>query len=190
MNTVYTLQLENGKYYVGNTNDLNGRLKEHRNGNGSEWTRLHKVIKVYSSKQVPISQSLAEETKQTSEMMLKFGPNNVRGAEYTSIRTFSEREIETNITSTIGHHLNLDFNQVKNKLRNINTDINCFKCGQTGHYANQCSYKISRSSNNSLQKQQHKCYRCGRSGHYANNCYAKTILIDSDFDSEDDGKYF
>jgi predicted GIY-YIG superfamily endonuclease len=38
METVYVLQLEDGKYYVGKTADLPKRFKEHREGNGAAWT--------------------------------------------------------------------------------------------------------------------------------------------------------
>jgi cellular nucleic acid-binding protein len=183
MDTIYTLELENGKYYVGKTNDLSARLSEHFNGNGSEWTRMHKVLNVYSAKKVPSSESSAEETRQTSEMMLRFGANNVRGAEYTSTRSFSNREIETNITSTIGHHLNMDFGQVRNQL--LNNTVTCFKCGKQGHYANQC-YQ-------SQQQPQQCCFKCGRPGHYANNCYsktyAKTYVEYGDYKYDDDDDY-
>ena len=41
---IYILQLEEGKYYVGKTNNPQFRLEEHFNSNGSAWTKLYKPI--------------------------------------------------------------------------------------------------------------------------------------------------
>lgn len=43
---IYTLQLQNGKYYVGKTDNPQFRLNSHFNSNGSVWTSLYKPIKV------------------------------------------------------------------------------------------------------------------------------------------------
>jgi len=42
---VYVLELENGKYYVGQTNDLRRRLREHREGR-SPFTRRNPMRKL------------------------------------------------------------------------------------------------------------------------------------------------
>ena len=43
---VYILKLENGKYYVGKTNNPEYRLNNHFNENGSAWTKKYKPIKI------------------------------------------------------------------------------------------------------------------------------------------------
>ncbi len=43
---VYVLQLEQGKYYIGKTNNPKFRLNNHFNANGSEWTKLYRPLKV------------------------------------------------------------------------------------------------------------------------------------------------
>jgi predicted GIY-YIG superfamily endonuclease len=43
---IYILQLINNKYYVGKSNDLNMRIDEHSNGNGSQWTQIYKPVKI------------------------------------------------------------------------------------------------------------------------------------------------
>ena len=43
---VYVLLLEGDKYYVGESIDVNNRIKSHRRGNGYAWTKKHKVVSV------------------------------------------------------------------------------------------------------------------------------------------------
>ena len=43
---IYILKLENSKYYIGKTTNIDSRLSAHMLGNGSEWTKLHKLIKI------------------------------------------------------------------------------------------------------------------------------------------------
>jgi predicted GIY-YIG superfamily endonuclease len=72
---VYCLVLENGKYYVGTSAQLNQRLSSHWEGNGSRWTKIHKPIKIYS---VCLGNRNTER-RVTLEIMAKFGWKNVRG---------------------------------------------------------------------------------------------------------------
>ena len=44
--TIYVLQLENNKYYVGKTTQLDFRIQNHDNGIGSAWTKKYKPIKI------------------------------------------------------------------------------------------------------------------------------------------------
>ena len=44
--SVYTLELENGIYYVGFTEDVPRRIAEHWLQRGSLWTRAHRPIRV------------------------------------------------------------------------------------------------------------------------------------------------
>ncbi|MEI8201698.1 MAG: GIY-YIG nuclease family protein [Bacteroidota bacterium] len=43
---MYILLCSNGKYYTGSTKDLNKRLEEHQNGEGSNFTRKHLPVKL------------------------------------------------------------------------------------------------------------------------------------------------
>lgn len=43
---VYVLLCEDGSFYKGMTNDLYRRFYEHYTGNGAEWTKVHKPVKV------------------------------------------------------------------------------------------------------------------------------------------------
>ena len=40
---VYVLKLENDKYYVGESTNVEKRIWAHKNDNGSAWTKKHKL---------------------------------------------------------------------------------------------------------------------------------------------------
>ena len=42
---IYVLLLEENKYYIGKSNNIDNRLESHFNGNGSAWTKKYKPIK-------------------------------------------------------------------------------------------------------------------------------------------------
>ena len=49
----YVLKLENDKYYVGISGNINHRIAQHIAGEASRWSKLHKVISVQSLEVVP-----------------------------------------------------------------------------------------------------------------------------------------
>lgn len=201
MVTLYILQLENGKYYVGKTDDVAKRYSEHKSGRGSEWTRLYKPIKMLETRKV-ISEE--DENATTKELMKKYGIDNVRGG------SFVQKELPDFVKKT------LELEQ------RGNTDA-CFKCGSADHWAKDCQTKQESSDEESEEvevwccsycgrefdtlfgatvherscktkkKEQTKpsqktgsCYRCGRYGHWANQCYAKSTIDGDDLDSDDE----
>ena len=85
MITIYALELETNKYYVGQTHRGTGaniRFQEHKSGNGSEWTKLYKPISIIETYE---TESLFEEDILTKKYMIKYGIENVRGGSYTKI---------------------------------------------------------------------------------------------------------
>ena len=69
----YILQLEDGKFYVGQSRNLDKRLRQHFSGSGAAWTKLHKPVKVF------YTLSYGKE-REAFEFMLKYaGIENVRG---------------------------------------------------------------------------------------------------------------
>lgn len=79
---VYVLELEDSYYYVGYTRELDKRINNHKSGNGSEWTKLHKVVKVlkiFENKDKKFEELL------TKYMMKKYGIDKVRGGAYTRV---------------------------------------------------------------------------------------------------------
>lgn len=176
MEFLYVLQLEDGKYYVGKTTDIKRRVEEHHKGKGSEWTKLHKPVKVLETRKVKDEH---DENNTTKDLMKKYGVDNVRGGSYSQVSLPSAyaKTIESEIRG--------------------NTNA-CFKCGGKGHYAKDCDEEEEEEESESEEEGEdtwdysqsseekevkvvsNTCYRCGREGHYANKCYAYT---------DDDGNY-
>lgn len=116
--TIYILKLEQGKYYVGKTNDIKFRLDKHFNYFGSYWTVKYRPISVFAKYE---NCDCFDEDKHTIKMMAEFGIENVRGGSFTQI------------------NLPQDELNIINKMINGACD-NCFKCHFAGHFANKCPY--------------------------------------------------
>ena len=119
--SVYILELQNGKYYVGKSTSVAQRALQHLHGKGSAWTQKYKP----TGKMMPRLGTVQDETGDATErdetlryMQLK-GIENVRGWRYTSVK-LSEDDLES-----IRREMNELFNR-------------CRKCGGSGHFARQC----------------------------------------------------
>lgn len=88
---IYVLPLESGKYYVGRTTDLNRRVSEHFDGNGSSWTQKYPPIGV--PVKVVVQTSLLDEETVTKEYMMSHGIQNVRGGPFSAVN-ISQADIE------------------------------------------------------------------------------------------------
>jgi predicted GIY-YIG superfamily endonuclease len=78
--TVYVLQLEHNKYYVGHTKEKDlKRIVEHGNGRASaQWTRLYKPISILRT----MPGSTMDEDRMALHAMEVYGWCNVRGGKW------------------------------------------------------------------------------------------------------------
>jgi cellular nucleic acid-binding protein len=195
---IYVLRLEGGRYYVGKSEKITQRVKEHLSGYGSAWTKKYKPMSLVKTVE---NVSAFEEDKITKEYMSKYGIENVRGGSY----------VEIELTDFQMKALQIEIWGAKNL---------CNNCGKSGHFIKNCYAKKDNSGidldfvdewmcnycdrtfttafgcgvhEKSCKKQQPKsttkkgaCYRCGRQGHYSPDCYARTHSDGYSLDSDSD----
>lgn len=111
---VYVLELDQGKFYVGRTDDLDRRLDQHRSGKGSAWTKMYKMIGVLETYETG---SRFYEDMITKEMMFKHGIDNVRGGSYPLVVSDNQYQF------------------ISREIHGANDQ--CFKCGGA-HFARRC----------------------------------------------------
>lgn len=158
MITIYILKLENNKWYVGKTRNLEERIKEHflrpRLGEhfscsfSSSFTKKYKPLSLHES--IENCDDFDEE-KYTLKYMQKYGINNVRGGPYTSI-VLSEDTVS---------HIEKSLSASSDK---------CFKCGEKGHFAKDCKEEDE-------DEDEITCFNCGLKGHLYTECYRKKSVI-------------
>lgn len=84
---IYVLELEKGKYYVGQTDNLIKRIKKHGTKHGAAWTNIYKPINFYKIIDNGIcteEEILKKENEITIELMTEFGWLNVRGGSFSN----------------------------------------------------------------------------------------------------------
>lgn len=131
---LYVLELEGGKYYVGITNNVQRRVEQHKRGEGAEWTKKYKMVKLAEAREMLHP---TEEDAKTKELMSTYGIENVRGGAYTSC-IMREDDIKS-LKKEISHF-----------------EGRCFKCNEKGHFAKECKQVCERCGRNTHMK--NKCY--------------------------------
>ena len=111
---IYVLACAHGKYYVGRTTTKD-RIQMHFDGNGSAWTKMYKPYK----KLLVVRGDKFDEDKYVFKYMHTYGIQNVRGGCFSQVVLPDDKIkfIETVLTGV---------------------DDRCFKCGESGHFANEC----------------------------------------------------
>lgn len=116
---IYALKLEKGKYYIGKATNLDKRINQHFNNQGSFWTKKYPPIKVI---EIFKDCSHFDEDKYTIMYMSIYGIDNVRGGSFCSINLQgAERYILHRMI--------------------CNSTNKCFKCLKHGHYYLNCPSK-------------------------------------------------
>lgn len=91
---VYVLPLVRSNYYVGTTSFPVVRLRQHRSGKGSVWTRTHPPLSGYSKLQLvakDISPGVLEDMW-VKQLMLQHGMDAVRGGTYSQVQLCDAQE--------------------------------------------------------------------------------------------------
>jgi predicted GIY-YIG superfamily endonuclease len=114
---IYVLELYQGKYYIGKSDDYEKRMKAHFTGNGVPWTRLYRPLKLI---EVSPQKTVFDEDNITKSYMMKFGIKNVRGGSYScvALSEAQERTLQTEFDSILHH---------------------CYKCHCPGHLMRDCA---------------------------------------------------
>lgn len=182
---IYVLQLKEGKWYIGMSDDVATSYKQHKEGKGPEWTQVYPPIKIKDvMKNVNPNINISEITR---NYMNKYGVKNVRGGLYVD-----------NI-----------INEYDSKLIRVklwDSENRCHRCGRKDHNEKSCKaietadgepietmqlsfsvdtqesiieeYVVSEKPCGYYGSTHHTtgCYRCGRWGHYARDCYARVDI--------------
>tara|TARA_B100001287_G_C22415854_1_gene404556 strand:+ start:89 stop:652 length:564 start_codon:yes stop_codon:yes gene_type:complete len=115
---VYVLLLEGGKYYVGESMDVDKRISAHKKGRGSTWTKNNEVISVLQP--ITKKQESFWELKETLERFKLHGIENVRGSMFTSPYGLTRND------KYIAGQLYCELNNL------------CRKCGSPDHFIGNC----------------------------------------------------
>ncbi len=79
---LYVLKLEENKYYVGITRDLDERLSCHKEGEGARWTALYPPVKVLFVKVYRTRKDALKAENEATLILAKHG-KDVRGGQWT-----------------------------------------------------------------------------------------------------------
>lgn len=127
MSGVYVLELNNdNKYYVGKSENINNRIKTHKQCGEkcAQFVSASGGVKNALEPLTPRDNNLSNwEKDETITRMIKHGFNNVRGWEFTNVSRLTNQECDMIKMSIFG------------------LGDRCRNCGNSGHFAKNCSSK-------------------------------------------------
>lgn len=129
--TIYILELEKGKYYVGRTEHKKNRINDHFLGRGSLFTRKYKPKKLL---QTFSNCDEFDEDKYVFKLMDVYGIENVRGG------VFSSLTISDNDRSYI-------------EKRILGASDRCYHCKSPDHFIRECPERTYNNKQSPPEKQ-------------------------------------
>jgi hypothetical protein len=189
---VYVLKLENDKYYVGRSNNVDNRICQHFANNGPLFTKINKPISI---EKIYDNCDDYDEDKYTKMYMNIYGIDNVRGGSYIflqfpqEVRKMLEKEFKTannqcfrcgrnshyinncyaktdingNLLNDVSKIVPTMYRISSNEMLIYKSKRPCVGCGSTSHKIDTCDQYINKSV----------CYRCGREDHWKMTCIAE-----------------
>lgn len=85
--SIYKIECEGGKIYIGETKNLDKRMEQHFSGKGAKVTKKFKPIEGKELAVVPGYLVKKVEQEYTEKYIDKYGYNNVRGGKYVNSKT-------------------------------------------------------------------------------------------------------
>ena len=127
--SVYILELEQGRVYVGSSRDVDRRVAQHMAGAGSAYTRVYRPTGVLLPRLGNVGgEGDAAERDETLRYMMMRGIPYVRGWKFAQVVMSPE-----------------DFNEAESNIREL-FDL-CRRCGYKGHFITRCKATYDRWGN-------------------------------------------
>jgi len=175
--SIYVLECEGGKYYVGSTSHRKQRYRQHMHSDrgGSAFTRLHMPLRVCAEhRRIPRKFYLGMEAQITAEYMLQFGINNVRGAMFSETRNYTKADLDS-LTAFIGHYCDLSYSNLRSTLQESLPAAAEVDGGGSARTKRR-KQKRARMRKKMKAKKKGRCFNCGEIGHYSYECPAAIVL--------------
>lgn len=158
MTKIYHVELAHGKHYICHSRQSPAKLfTSLLNGNGPQWTRLHKPVSILRIYYDQLQESVTEVVEAA---MVEFGYENVRGGLYcdTILAKETLKHIQSRIWMRQGfcglcgsglHRTELcaePSTEPISYLRETEKPIACFHCHRAGHIRSGCPFRVGKKA--------------------------------------------
>lgn len=167
--SVFALQLEGHKYYIGSSRNFEAYSARILDGHGPSWVQKYPLKQIAEIRQVPAAEEAVEKDAMVRRYFLMYGAANVRGGNYASFKLSSSQLDEIQRFIEWAERTYRPPRQ-QPALHQKKPPLICARCERTSHSAENCYARTS------VHGEVLSCARCGRGSHTAENCYAVTSV--------------